>query len=123
MTLTTVAYFDELGTRLDSMPGGFCQAWSAYSQTKANESSVFETGSDLHLPDKHIPDFVKALRESGIKKILVTDQSTALMRILSGMENAGCTVTGMGKVSRKARPFDTKAVDGRIEVPGIVVQL
>lgn len=101
---------------------GRVKAWQAWAFSTRNGSDVLETGDCLPW-ERDIHDFVETLRESGAKSILVTEESTVLMRTLVGMEAEGCKVEGLGTVSRKAGPFDSDAVDGRREVKGIVVRL
>lgn len=51
--------------------------------------------------DRELPDFVKALRAAGIQKVVVTDQSTALMEGIYGLTALGCRMTGLHTITRE----------------------
>lgn len=121
MTEKVNAYFKAMENEKNA-PAGRVKAWQAWAFSTRSGSNVFETGDNLPW-ERDIRDFVETLRASGAKSILVTEESTALMRTLAGMEAEGCKVESMGTVSRKADPFDPDAVDGRKDVRGIVVRL
>lgn len=124
MTKMVNDYFENMAAKEDKSneTQGMVKAYHAWDWSRRHDSDVMETGDNLPW-EKDVPDFVKALRESGAKSIAVTEESTALMRTLHLMEKEGCKVEGLCKVSRKAGPFDNEAVDGRVEVRGIVVRL
>ena len=89
-----------------------CIAWI---KTIRNESSIFEV-EDLPW-DRDTHDFVETLRAAGITEFAVTDQSTALMRLLHLLAAEGCTMQGLYKVTRKENRWGT---EGAFEYDGII---
>lgn len=75
------------------------KAYRAWEKTIRTESSAFEV-EDLPW-DKDAHDFVETLRAAGITEFAVTDQSTALMRLLHLLAAEGCTMQGLCKVARR----------------------
>lgn len=74
------------------------KAFCAWLSSIRDESSTFEVRD---LPwDKDTHDFVKTLRAAGITEFAVTDQSTALMRLLHLLAAEGCTMQGLCTVTR-----------------------
>lgn len=71
--------------------------------------------ADVFMSDR-FEDIVDDLRRLGIKEISVSEQSTALMRILAGFEAAGCKVTKM--TTAKATYIELGA-DDYADVPAI----
>ena len=82
-----------------------CIAWI---KTIRNESSIFEV-EDLPW-DRDTHDFVETLRAAGITEFAVTDQSTALMRLLHLLAAEGCTMQGLCKVARKENRWGTEGI-------------
>ncbi|MCI8815544.1 MAG: hypothetical protein HFF15_01785 [Angelakisella sp.] len=74
------------------------KAFCAWFESVRDESSTFEVRD---LPwDKDTHDFVETLRAAGITEFAVTDQSTALMRLLHLLAAEGCTMQELCKVTR-----------------------
>ena len=74
------------------------KAYHAWFNSVRDESSTFEVRD---LPwDKDTHDFVETLRAAGITEFAVTDQSTALMRLLHLLTAEGCTMQGLCTVTR-----------------------
>ena len=63
--------------------------------------------------ERDIPDFIATLRKAGIKSLVTTDHSTALMETLHSFEAEGCKLKGLCKVTEESR------YDGTLELPGI----
>lgn len=77
------------------------KAFIAWVNSVRDENSIFEV-QDLPW-DKDTHDFVETLRAAGITEFAVTDQSTALMRLLHLLTAEGCTMQGLCKVTRSER--------------------
>ncbi len=73
-------------------------AYHAWFNSIRNQSSAFEV-QDLPWED-NAHDFVETLRAAGITEFAVTDNSTALMRVLHEFAAEGCTMQGLCKVTR-----------------------
>ncbi len=74
------------------------KAFCAWFESVRDRSSTFEVRD---LPwDKDTHDFVETLRTAGIAEFAITDQSTALMRLLHLLAAEGCTMQGLCKVTR-----------------------
>ena len=73
-------------------------AYHAWFNSTRNQSSDFEV-QDLPW-ENNTHDFVETLRAAGIVEFAVTDQSTALMRLLHLLAAEGCTMQGLCKVTR-----------------------
>lgn len=74
------------------------KVFCAWLSSVRDESSTFEVRD---LPwDKDAHDFVETIRAAGIIKFAVTDQSTALMRLLHLLAAEGCTMQGLCTVTR-----------------------
>ena len=82
------------------------KAFCAWFNSVRDESSTFE-----------VHDSVEALRAAGITKFAVTDQSTALMRLLHLLAAEGCTMQGLCKVTRSETRWGG---EGTKEYPGIL---
>ena len=86
--------------------------------------SVQKQSSELEyedLPwDKDVPAFLDAIRAAGFTSFVVTDQSTALMRILHAFFALGCTMTGLCHVTRRE---DRWGAEEPYQVDGIRVEL
>lgn len=107
-------YFQNIQTNAERTDGQnkACIAWI---KTTRNESSIFEV-EDLPW-DRDTHDFVETLRAAGITEFAVTDQSTALMRLLHLLAAEGCTMQGLCKVTRKETRWGT---EGAFEYDGIL---
>ena len=70
-----------------------------------------------YLWDEDIPDFIATLRKAGIKSIVLTDNSTALMRMMHSFEAVGCKLEGLCKVKEK------NYLDGKTEISAIRFRL
>ena len=91
------------------------KAYHAWFNSVRDESSTFEVRD---LPwDKDTHDFVETLRAAGIAEFAVTDQSTALMRLLHLLAAEGCTMQGLCKVTRSETRWGG---EGTKEYPGIL---
>ena len=100
MTEQTNAYFQNLEQASSETPltDGRHRAYIAWVKSLRSQSSIFEVEG---LPwDKDTHDFVETLRAAGIVEFAVTDQSTALMRLLHLLAAEGCTMQGLCKVTR-----------------------
>lgn len=91
------------------------KAFCAWVNSVRDESSIFEVRD---LPwDKDTHDFVETLRAAGITEFAVTDQSTALMRLLHLLAAEGCTMQGLCTVTRSEVRWGG---DGTEEYQGIL---
>ena len=98
---------------------GQMSAYRAWQNSTANESSIFEVND---LPwDNEAHDFITCLKEAGITEFAVTDQSTALMRVLHILaDEEGCKLEGLCKVTRSERRWGE---DETTEHNGILMSL
>ena len=98
---------------------GQMSAYRAWQNSSANESSYFEVND---LPwDKEAHDFVETLKEAGITEFAITDQSTALMRVLHILaDEEGCKLVGLCKVTRSEKRWGE---EGTEEYDGILMSL
>lgn len=94
---------------------GQLRAYRAWLESTRNESSTFEV-QDLPW-DRDIHDFVETIRAAGVTEFAVTDQSTALMRLLHLLAAEGCTMQGLCKVTRSETRWGG---EGTKEYPGIL---
>ena len=91
------------------------KAFCAWLSSVRDESSTFEV-QDLPW-DKDTHDFVETIRAAGITEFAVTDQSTAMMRLLHLLVAEGCTMQGLCKVTRSEARWGE---EGTAEYPGIL---
>lgn len=86
---------------------GEAKAFHAYQRNLQRGTDYFEIDD---LPwNYEREDFVKTLRKAGITDIVVTDESTALMEGLSGLDFLGCHMQDFRTVTREnAHPFGSK---------------
>ena len=91
------------------------KAFRAWLRSVQSESSIFEVEDLPWAKDTH--DFVETLRAAGITEFAVTDQSTALMRLLHLLAAEGCTMQGLCKVTRSETRWGG---EGTKEYPGIL---
>ena len=103
---------------------GYMSAYRAWQNSTANESglngeSILEVND---LPwDNEAHDFITCLKEAGITEFAVTDQSTALMRVLHILaDEEGCKLKGFCKVTRSERRWGE---DETTEHDGILMSL
>lgn len=73
-------------------------AYHAWFNSTRNQSSDFEV-QDLPW-ENNTHDFVETLRAAGVTEFVVTDHSTALMRVLHELAAEGCTMQELHKVVR-----------------------
>ena len=103
---------------------GYTSAYRAWHNSTANESSV--NGESIlevsDLPwDNEAHDFITCLREAGVKEFAVTDQGTALMRVIHILaDEEGCKLTGLCKVTRSEKRWGE---EGTEEYEGILMSL
>ena len=103
---------------------GQMSAYRAWQNSTANESSL--SGESIlevnDLPwDNEAHDFITCLKEAGITEFAVTDQSTALMRVLHILaDEEGCKMVGLCKVTRSERRWGE---DETTEHDGILMSL
>lgn len=70
-----------------------------YDRSLQNGSDEYEV-DDLPWDDQ-MADFVKTLRAAKVQKIVVTDQSTALMDGIYGLTNLGCRMASLHTITRE----------------------
>ena len=94
---------------------GYMSAYRAWQNSTANESGV--SGESIlevnDLPwDNEAHDFITCLKEAGITQFAVTDQSTALMRVLHILaDEEGCKLKGFCKVTRSERRWGSEEIE------------
>lgn len=99
----------------DSKEAGISYStYKAYKHSRESECKRLDF-ADICMMDE-IGQIVADLRRLGIKEFSVSEQSTALMRILAGFEAAGCKVTKM--TTAKATYIELGA-DDYADVPAI----
>ena len=99
---------------------GHMKAYRAWQESTTNQSFISNHVDALEvndLPwDKDAHDFITCLKEAGISEFAVTDQSTALMRLLHIFEDEeGCHFYGLCKVTRSENRWGeegTETYDG-----------
>lgn len=117
MTDQINTYFRALEQASSEAPltDGKHKAYIAWVKSLRSQSSIFEV-EDLPW-DKDTHDFVETLRAAGITEFAVTDQSTALMRLLHLLAAEGCTMQGLCKVTRSEIRWEG---EGPTEYEGIL---
>ena len=103
---------------------GGMKAFYAFENSRANKSRV-DSESILEVKDlpwdKDAHDFVTTLREAGVTEFAVTDQSTALMRVLHILAyEEGCRMDGLCKVTRSENRWGE---DGDEDYDGILMRI
>lgn len=92
---------------------------SRRSESRVNGERVFEV-SDLPW-EKDVHDFAVCLKEAGVAEFAVTDQSTALMRLLHILaDEEGCRMVGLCKVTRSENRWGE---DGTEDYDGILMRI
>ena len=117
MTEQTNAYFQALEQTSNelALTDGRHRAYIAWFKSIRNQSSTFEV-DDLPWP-RDIHEFVETLRAAGITEFAVTDRSTGLMEGLHLLAAEGCTMQGLGKVTRSEIRWEG---EGPTEYEGIL---
>ena len=82
----------------EEFPSGAGYAHRAWWKSKLQGSDTFEC-EDLPF-ENDLPDFVNTLKAAGVTRFAVTDRSTALMESMHCLANLGCSLEGLGKVTR-----------------------
>lgn len=98
---------------------GQSDAFRAYRENLYNRNDGFFEVRNLPW-EKDAAEFVKALRDAGIKRILVTDASTALLDDLFTLQGLGCRMTGLRTYTRMEKHFGREE---ETEVRGIEVEM
>ena len=105
----TAIYFTQREKERDKQTRGWNIAYWQWRGNLDNNTDAFEVfelpHGSLGIKDE-MQQFVDALREAGIERIIVTDSSTALMRSLHELLATGCTLEGPATVTRKNRWSD-----------------
>lgn len=116
-----VRAFDEREKRDFPRPytRGQNDAFRAWRNNLANGNNGFFEVRNLPW-EKDAPEFVKALRDAGIKTILVTDASTALLDDLFTLQGLGCRMAGLKTYTRMENHFGKEK---EAEVRGIEVEV
>lgn len=78
---------------------GAMKAFQSYRNSEERGSYSFEV-DDLPWA-KDIKDFVETLKAAGIKRFIVTDQSTGLMEGIYGLVASGCQMGGLRIITRE----------------------
>ena len=102
MTEQIKTYFENLRENAENdakkQSRGTLEAYWTYEFNLNHNSSEFECNELPWTTD--MSDFVKTMREAGVKTIAVTETSTALLENLHKLANQGCTIESLCKVSR-----------------------
>jgi len=116
-TMKNNTYFQtmEQADNKSTFTDGQLKAYRAWIESTLHESSAFEV-QDLPW-DRDTHDFVATLRAAGITEFAVTDQSTALMRLIHLLAAEGCAMQGLCTVSRNEARWGTEETT---EHPGIL---
>ena len=78
---------------------GACKAYRAFCESIAKQEDELEMSDFLW--DREVADFIGALRKAGISTFVYTNTSTAVMENLHAFAAAGCTLTGLCKITRR----------------------
>ncbi len=96
----TDRYFENMSktSGTHSYTEGQIIAYHAWKYNKDRAAGVLEVSSIPY--EKDIPDFVKTLREAGIKEFIITDSSSGLMSGLHGFADNGCHIESICRITR-----------------------
>ena len=89
---------------------GAMKAFRAWQANSENETSEFEFSDFTWERETH--DFIETLRKAGIKTMVLTCSSTALIENLHAYAAEGCTIEGVATVTRNYRWGETKTLQG-----------
>ena len=103
----TALYFRGL-EKIEQLTWGQHYAYRAWRDSLENDASTFEV---RELPwgqkvKEEMTSFVETLREAGVDRFAVTDQSTSLMESLHALVAVGGTIEGTTTVTRKPTYWD-----------------
>ena len=75
---------------------GACKAYRAWKYSETDEVIM-----DDHTWERERHDFIDTLRKAGISTLVVTNQSTGLMRNLHDFAAEGCEMLGLRTITKK----------------------
>ena len=76
---------------------GACKAYRAWRYSETDEVIM----DDFTWEGQETHDFIDTLRKAGIQSLVVTNQSTGLMRNLHDFAAEGCTMQGLCTITKK----------------------
>lgn len=82
----------------EEFPTGAGYAYRAWWKSKQHGSDIFEC--DTMPFERDMPDFLNTLRDAGVTRFAITEKSTALMDDMHSLASLGCSLEGLGKVTR-----------------------
>jgi len=78
--------------------------WANYdTKTIILEKHFFE-----YITEEEAPDFLSAAKANGVTTIIITDTSTALMRTIHALCNAGAELAGLTTATKKQQFFEPR---------------
>ena len=80
-----------------------------YRNNLYNKSKDFEINGVLF--EDAIPSLAEAIRESGLESFIVTDNSTALMRVLHSFAKEGFEMTGLATTERQVERYGSEEIE------------
>ena len=89
-------------------PSGMMKVYWAW---KNSENASIFTVDDLPWADGELKDFVDTIEEAGIEEFALVSQSTSLMNVLHGLEESGCKIIGLCKVTKTDNRFGENEVE------------
>ena len=98
-------------------PGQYKAYWAfrKSSEIELNDLAGSNTYATLVLDDflweKEVADFCTTLREAGVRRLIVTNQSTALMENIHQLEAAGWRLMGTSRLEIRTRRFGEETTE------------
>jgi hypothetical protein len=105
--MKTNAYFDPLVGGKTTQSNAFWKAYRAWAQTNNPAEGHFITDDDSEVVmddftwDNERQEFLDALRKAGVRTMIVTNRSTALMEDIHGYVALGCEMLGLCKAKMR----------------------
>ena len=76
---------------------GACKAYRAWRYSETDEVII----DDFTWEGQETHDFINTLRKAGLTSLVITNQSTGLMRNLHDFAAEGCTLQGLCTITKK----------------------
>jgi len=99
---------------------GFLKAYRAWADGNAKDNPearwqnydtrtiILEKHFFEYITEDEAPDFLSAAKANGVNTIIITDTSTALMRTIHALCNAGAELAGLTTATRKQEFFEPR---------------
>ena len=108
------SYFKALQEKADNgerFADGTLKAYQAWYYSACQGEIVWD-----NLWEKEVHDFVATMREAGVKSIIYTEKSTALMGNLHAFVSEGCEISGLVRIEKGEGIWASKTQGIRIRI-------